>query len=104
MRRVLKGVAAIVGGAIIAFLAFLLGGVKARTRREDDLRKEEAAADKAARDKVLAAYPRDVLAGLDADTRARIDRAGVTGVEAGLGAARIALHRRGGSGSSPGGG
>jgi len=104
MRRVLQGVAAIAFGAIIAFLAFLLGGAKARTRREDDLRKEEEAAKKAARDTVLAADPRDVLAGLEADTRARIGRAGVTGVEAGVGAAREALHRRGGAGGSPGGG
>ena len=104
MKCVLKGVAAIVFGAIIAILAFLLGGAKANTRGEDDLQKEEEAAEKAARDKVLGADPRDVLASLRPDTRARIERAGVTGVEAGLGAAWEALYRRGGSGSCPGGG
>jgi hypothetical protein len=108
MNRVAKGVtksvAAIVFGAIIAILAFLLGGAKARTRREDDLRMEEAAANKAARNKVLAADPRDVLAGLDADTRTRIERAETGGIEVGLSAAREALQRRGGAGSSPGGG
>ena len=103
MRRVLKGAAAIIGGAIIAILAFLLGGQKARTRGEDDLQKEEAAA-KAAHDKVLAADPRDVLAGLEADTRARIGRAGEEGITAGVGAAREALHRRRGAGGCPGGG
>ncbi len=104
MKRVLKGVAAIITGAIVAFLAFLLGGAKARTRGEDDLQKEEKEAEKSAQDKVLAADPSDVVSSLDADTRARIDRAGEVGVEAGLGAARIALHRRGGAGGSPGGG
>jgi hypothetical protein len=43
---------------------------------------------------VLTSDPRDVLAGLDTDTRSRIDAAREKGVEAGLCAAREALHRR----------
>jgi hypothetical protein len=108
MRQVLKGVMkralAIAFGAIAAILAFLLGGAKALTRRADDVKKQSEVAGKAARDKVLAADPRDVLAGLGADTRARIDRAGVEGIAAGLAAALEALHRRGGAGGCQGGG
>ncbi len=69
------------------------GRAGAGTGRGDALATEAQAAEKAAREKVLAADPRDVLAGLDADTRARIERAEAGGVEAGLGAAREALHR-----------
>ena len=73
-------------------------------RRKNELRTEKEAAGKSEREKVLSSDPRAVLAGLDTDTRARIDRAEARGIDAGLVAACEALHRRGGARGSHAGG
>ena len=71
--------------------------ILATARRKNELRTGKEAAGKSEREKVLSSDPRAVLAGLDADTRARIDNAEARGIDAGLVAACEALHRRGGA-------
>jgi hypothetical protein len=94
MMRGEKGVAAIIVGAIIAALYLLLGVARARARGKNVPAMGWKESGKAAREKVLAADPRDILAGLDADTRRSIEGAEKSGVDAGTAAGREALHRR----------
>jgi hypothetical protein len=94
MMRGIKGVATIVVGAIMAALYLLVGVAKARARArgKNDPEMGWKESGKAEREKVLAADPRAILAGLDADTRRSIERAEKTGIDAGIAAGREALH------------
>jgi hypothetical protein len=85
-------------------LTAMVGGRKSTTRRMNELRTGKESTEESERRKVLARDPRAVLAGLDTDTRASIDRAEARGIDAGLEAARKALHRRGDTHSGQGGG
>ena len=74
-----------IASGLIAILALArLGGARNRSRRNDDLRKKALAARSAAENEVLSRDPRDILARLGADTRARIDRAEGAGIAAGI--------------------